>query len=116
MTVWAQFIPNRSASPHGWGGQLSPRGILKVNGSELDRQRQHAHVLLDLLPADKLTAVRALLEVLVEPLSRSLATAPFEEEELSPETIAALDRARTSLDRGEGIAHDELIREFGVAR
>jgi hypothetical protein len=58
--------------------------------------------------------VRSLLEVMVEPLSRSLALAPVEDEEITPETAAALDRARASLRRGEGIPHEEILREFGL--
>jgi len=60
--------------------------------------------------------VRSLLEVMVEPLSRSLASAPVEEEEITPETAAALDRARASLARGEGIPHQEILREFGMSK
>jgi ethanolamine utilization microcompartment shell protein EutL len=78
------------------------------------RQRQQAHRLLDVLPDEKVAAVRSLLEVMVEPLSQSLARAPVEEEELTPETAAALDRARASLARGEGIPHEEILREFGT--
>ena len=81
---------------------------------DLDRERRQAHTLLDLLPADKLNAVRGLLEVMVEPVARSLALAAVEEEEITPETAAALDRARASLARGEGISHDEILREFGL--
>jgi len=79
-------------------------------------QRLQAHALLDLLPEDKLDAVRSLLEVMVEPLSRSLAVAPVEEEGITPETAAALDRARDSLARGEGIPHEEILREFGLSK
>jgi hypothetical protein len=80
----------------------------------LNQEREQAHALLDLLPAAKLNAVRSLLEVMVEPLARSLAMAPVEEEEITPETAAALDRARASLARGERIPHDEILREFGL--
>jgi len=52
--------------------------------------------------------------VMVEPLARSLALAPVEEEEITPDTAAALDRARASLARGEGIPHEEILREFGL--
>jgi len=83
---------------------------------DLNLQRQQAHELLDLLPAEKLNAVRRLLEVLVEPLSRSLDTAPIEDEEITPETAAALDRARASLAHGEGIPHKEVLREFGLLK
>ena len=49
----------------------------------LNQGRQQAHALLDMLPAEKLNAVRSLLEVMVEPLARSLALAPVEEEEIA---------------------------------
>jgi len=75
--------------------------------------KKHAHALLDMLPEEKLTAVVGLLEVMVEPLSRSLASALVEEEEITPGTAAALDRARASLARGEGIPHEDIRREFG---
>lgn len=85
-------------------------------GTDLTEERQQAHALLDMLPEEKLTAVRSLLEVMVEPLSRSLASAPVEEEEITPETAAALDRARASLARGEGIPHENILREFGLGK
>ncbi len=79
---------------------------------DLKQERREAHALLDMLPAEKLNAVRSLLEVMVEPLARSLAMAPVEEEELTPETAEALERARVALARGEGIAHEDILREF----
>jgi len=81
---------------------------------DLNQERQQAHALLDMLPAGKLNAVRSLLEVMVEPLAHSLALASVEEEEITPETAAALERARASLARGEGIPHEEVLREFGL--
>jgi len=86
---------------------------MKRNSQE---ERQQAHALLDMLPDEKLNAVRTLLEVMVEPLSRSLALATVEEEELTPETAAALERARASLAHGEGIPHEEILREFGLKK
>jgi hypothetical protein len=85
-------------------------------GPNLNQERQLAHTLLDMLPAEKLNAVRNLLEVMVEPLARSLALASVEEEEVTPETAAALDRSRASIARGEGIPHEEILREFGLSR
>ncbi|MGB6941023.1 MAG: hypothetical protein WBE37_01335 [Bryobacteraceae bacterium] len=82
----------------------------------LDQERRQAHSLLDMLPPEKLNAVRSLLEVMVEPWSRSLALAPAEEDEITVETAAALDRARASLAGGEGIPHDEILREFGLTK
>jgi hypothetical protein len=84
--------------------------------TDATQERQQAHALLDMLPEEKLTAVRSLLEVMVEPLSRSLASAPVEEEEITPDTAAALDRARASLARGEGVPHEDILREFGLGK
>lgn len=79
-------------------------------GTDVTHERQQAHALLDMLPQEKLTAVGSLLEVMVGPLSRSLASARVEEEGITPETAAALDRARASLARGEGIPHQDILR------
>jgi hypothetical protein len=81
---------------------------------DVTQERKQAHALLDMLPAEKLTAVRSLLAVMVEPLSRSLDSASVEEEEVTDETAAAIDRARTSLARGEVIPHEDIRREFGL--
>jgi hypothetical protein len=81
---------------------------------DLAQERQQAHALLDILAPEQLHAIRNLMEVMVEPLSRSLASVPVEEEELRPETAAALEHAKASLARGEGIPHDEILREFGL--
>ena len=56
--------------------------------------------------------MKSLLAVMVEPLARSLALAPLEEEEISSEMAESLEEARASLDRGEGIPHEEILREF----
>jgi hypothetical protein len=77
------------------------------------QQRRQAHLLIDVLPEEKLSAVHGLLEVLVEPLSRALAVATVEDEDLTADTAAALDRARASLARGESVSHEEILREFG---
>jgi hypothetical protein len=80
------------------------------------QEREQAHALLDMLPDEKLAAVRTLLRVMVEPLSHSLSSAPVEEEEITPETAAAIDRARASLARGEVIPHEDILREFGLGK
>ena len=81
----------------------------ELTPSDLIQQRRQAHALLDVLPAEKLTAVRSLLKVMAEPLSVPLALAPLEEE-LTDETAAEIAAARASLRRGEGIPHDEILR------
>jgi hypothetical protein len=80
------------------------------------QERQQAHALLDMLPDEKLAVVRSLLQVMIEPLSHSLASSAADDEEIAPDTAVALERARASLARGEGIPHEEILREFGLAK
>lgn len=82
--------------------------------SEMANEKQHAHQLLDQLDSGQLAAVIHLLEVMTNPISRSLGKADVEEEEVSSETIAALTRSRASLARGEGIPHEDIKCEFGL--
>jgi len=46
----------------------------------------------------------------------ALASAPVEEEEVTAETAAAIDRARASLGRGEAVSHEDVRREFGLGK
>ena len=82
---------------------------------EPGNEKQHAHELMDQLDAAQVSAVVPLLQfMLLDPLSRSLAAAPVEPQPVYPEEAAALDQARASLDRGQGISHEDILREFGL--
>jgi hypothetical protein len=87
---------------------------METNATE---QRLHAHELLDVLPAEKVNEVLSLLEEMVPEmrmsLAESLAQAAIEDEEITPEMAARLDRARASAERGDTIPHEEMLREFG---
>ncbi len=72
--------------------------------SNLTQERQEAHALLDMLPPEKLGAVRNLLEVMID----------VDDEELTDEERTAIEASIASLDRGEGIPHEEILREFGL--
>lgn len=76
--------------------------------------KQSAHRLLEQLDPSQLAAVVHLLEVMTDPVTRSIANAPVEDEEITPEMAAELDAARASLDRGEGVSHEVVLREFGL--
>ena len=82
---------------------------------ESSSEKQRAHELIDQLDPAQVAAVVPLLQfMLLDPVARSLAAAPVEQEAVSTEEAAELDRARASLDRGQGITHQDVLREFGL--
>jgi hypothetical protein len=80
----------------------------------MSTNRQHVEQLLGQLSLDQLEAVAHLLEVMVDPVARAIANAPFEDEEINAETAAELDAAHASIARGEGIPHEEIMRQYGL--
>jgi hypothetical protein len=76
--------------------------------------KEHAHELIEQLTPSQLTAIVGLLEVMTDPLFRSIVEAPIDDEEILPQTAAELDAAHASITRGEGIHHDEVLHKFGL--
>ncbi len=80
--------------------------------------RQQAHALIDRLdPSMIVTAVRFLEFIAMEPMARSIASAPIDEEPLTEEEGRSLDRADAWLKQngGKGIPHEEILCEFGLS-
>lgn len=76
--------------------------------------RQHTHELIDRLPFTQLVAVAGLLEAMLEPLSRKLAMAPIEDEEISEEEERAVVEAKEWLKHNKPIPHEEVLAGFGL--
>lgn len=76
--------------------------------------RQHAHALLDRVPAGEITAAVRFLEfLLLDPVSRALATAPVEDEEISEEEAQAVARSKEWFKHHEGIPFEQVVAECG---
>jgi hypothetical protein len=78
------------------------------------QEKQQVHELIERLAPSQVHAVRGLLEVMVDPVARSIANAPIDDEPLTPEEEQALDRADASLKDNKGISHEEVLAEFGL--
>jgi hypothetical protein len=81
---------------------------------DVTQERQQAHALLDLLPQEKLTAVVHLLQAISDPVARSIANAPIEDEPISEEERRAVEASREWLKDHEPISHEEVLAEFGL--
>lgn len=74
----------------------------------MNPDKRHAHQLLDQLAPGELEVVTRLLEVLIA------AGTGQENEIVSAATAADLDEAHAEFERGEGIPHEDILREFGL--
>jgi hypothetical protein len=79
--------------------------------------RQQAHELIDRMAPSQVHAVVGLLETMLDPVSRAIADAPFDDE---PETMeerhaVADSKAWMAEHPGQGIPHEEILAEFGLS-
>ena len=77
--------------------------------TDITQERRQAHVLLDLLPDEKLKAVVHLLQSMTDLVTRAIAHAPVDEGPLSAEEIRALNESREWLKQNPGIPHEQVL-------
>lgn len=78
--------------------------------------KQHAHELIDRMAPAQVSAVVGLLEIMLDPLARTLADAPFDDEPMSEDEAREIAASRAPLAPGEGVPHEEVLAEFGLSR
>ena len=76
--------------------------------------RQLAHQLLDHLAPEQVTAVVHLMEVMLDPISRKLASAPVEDEPISDEEERSAAESRDWLKHNEAISMETVLADFGL--
>lgn len=81
--------------------------------SNPQQERRQAHAYLDQLPDTQLSAVRGLLEAMLDPVSRALANAPLDDEPVTEEEERAVAEARQWLQHNPGIPFEQVIAELG---
>ena len=79
-------------------------------------EKQQAHDLIERLAPSQISAVVHLLEVMTDPVTRSLANAPLDDEPITAEEIKALDEAREWLKHNEGIPHEQVLADLGITQ
>ena len=64
---------------------------------------------------DQVAAVVHVMEVMLDPLSRKLANAPLEDEEISEEETRAVAASKAWLKNNQPIPHDDVLAELGLS-
>jgi hypothetical protein len=77
--------------------------------------KQQLHDLIERLPENEIATVyRLLAGLLADPLWIASVTAPVDDEPYTSEQQADDAEAQAAIDRGEGIPHAQMLREFGL--
>jgi hypothetical protein len=84
-----------------------------ANGST--DEKQHAHELIDRMAPGQVSAVVSLLEIILDPLARTLASAPYDDEPVSQEEAHEVEASKAALARGESVTHEKVLAEFGLS-
>jgi hypothetical protein len=82
--------------------------------SDLTHEKQRLHELVDRLAPSQVHAVRGLLQVMLDPVSRAIANAPVDDEPLTAEEAHALGEAREWLKHNRPIPHEQVLAELGI--
>jgi hypothetical protein len=79
-------------------------------------EKQQVHDLVERLAPNQVTAVRGLLEAMLDPVGRAIANAPADDEPITEEDRRRLREGRSSLARhgGKGVPMEEVVADFGL--
>jgi len=79
--------------------------------------REQAHELIDRMAPSQVSAVVGLLETMLDPVSRAIANAPYDDEPESEDERRAVAESKAWLAAhpGQNISHAEMMAEFGLS-
>ena len=84
--------------------------------TDIAQEKQQVHELIDRLAPTQVTAVRGLLEAMIDPIARALANAPIDDEPVSSSDRKALAEADDWLKHNEPIPHEQVLAELGITQ
>ena len=76
--------------------------------------KQHAHGMIERLAPEKLSVVVGLLEVLLDPFDRALATAGIDDEPVTEDEKRDIEASREWFKHNEGIPFEAVIADLGL--
>jgi hypothetical protein len=96
-------------------GNLGEEGFRMAQA--VSNPKRQAHELIDRLSTAQASAVVTLITSMLDPVDRAIANAPLEDEEISEEESRAVAASKAWLAEhpGEGIPHEEILRELGLS-
>ena len=84
-----------------------------MNTELTQRQKRHAHGMIERLSPEKLSAVVGLLEVMLDPFDRALATAEIDDEPVTDDERRDIEAAREWFKHNQGTPFEQVVAELG---
>ncbi len=78
--------------------------------------KQQAHELIDKMSVGQVVAAVGLFKAMLDPVEIALANAPYDDEPVSEDEARDIAAAHASLERGEGVSHEEVLAEYGLTQ
>lgn len=78
--------------------------------------KEHAHELIERMAPGQVEVVVELLEIILDPVARSLSKAPFEDEPISEEENQAVAASKAWLKNNQPIPNEHILAEFGLSQ
>jgi hypothetical protein len=78
--------------------------------------KKQAHELIDCMAPGQVSAVVGLLKIMLDPVARSLACAPYEDELISEEESSTVAASKAWLKSNEPISNVDVLAEFGLSQ
>ena len=88
-----------------------------MDANESDAVKRQIKDLIDGMPPDELLVIKRFIQYvrdMEDPFLQNLAEAPWDDEPLSDEDMAAIAEAKEDIKAGRLIPHEEIMREFGL--
>ncbi len=78
--------------------------------------KQHAHELIDRMAPGQVSVAVSLFEIMLDPVSRAIANAPFDDEPVTPAEAKSLAEANDWLKSNKAIPHEQILAELGITQ
>ncbi|MGA2051614.1 MAG: hypothetical protein ABSG96_28450 [Terracidiphilus sp.] len=85
-----------------------------MNPELTHQQKRHAHGMIERLAPEKLSAVVGLLEVMLDPFDRALATAEIDDEPVTEEERRDIEASREWFQHNQGTPFEQVVAELGL--
>jgi hypothetical protein len=78
--------------------------------------KQHAHELIDRMAPGQVSVAVRLFEIMLDPVSRAIANAPFDDEPVTAAEAKSLAEANEWLKFNKAIPHEQVLAELGITQ